>query len=227
MGRTLLPSCWCLHTGAFMVLPESNLSNQWRFFLQLSGRMCNPSLKAPTNVPVQFIISSISPIGPQALKLNQECVIGNTEPLNWLIAAGAACILLMYCWFCGKRMSLWCSKKKAVSTQESPVPYQCTKSFKCVFIISSKSDGNMTILIKPRYFAMETNLYFKEKYYRSHFVCDITLLLHFGTMAEMSFKETFWDIVSRKTTLTTTPVPLSLPPIFLPLLLLILKNENR
>lgn len=39
--------------------------------------------------------------------------------------------------------------------------------------------------------------------------------------------KSFWDIVSRKTTLTTTPVALSLPPIFLLLHFLILQNENR
>lgn len=55
----------------------------------------------------------------------------------------------------------------------------------------------MTILIKLRSLseikavAMETNLCFKNKYYGSHFVCDIAPLLHLGTMAEISFKEKF------------------------------------
>lgn len=89
--------------------------------------------------------------------------------------------------------SEWCSKKKAVSTKDSPVPYQCPKSFKCVFIISWKWADNMTILMKPlseiTTVAVETNLYFKDRYYGSHFVCDITSLLYLVTMAEMSFKE--------------------------------------
>lgn len=58
---------------------------------------------------------------------------------------------------------------------------------------------------------METNLYFKDKYYRSHFVYDISPLIYLGAMAEMSFKEKFQDIVSRKTTLTTTRHLISSP----------------
>lgn len=91
----------------------------------------------------------------------------------------------------------------------------------------------MTILIKLHSLSeikavtMETNLYCKDKYYGSHFVYDISPLIYLGAMAEMSFKEKFQDIVYRKTTLTTTPVTLSLPPISLLMLFLILKNENR
>lgn len=51
----------------------------------------------------------------------------------------------------------------------------------------------MTILMKPlseiTTVAVETNLYFKDRSYGSHFVCDITSLLYLVTMAEMSFKE--------------------------------------
>lgn len=57
-------------------------------------------------------------------EIKQECVIGNREQFSRLITAGAAWGTPMHGWFAGKRMSLWCSNNKVVSTQESPAfPY--------------------------------------------------------------------------------------------------------
>lgn len=80
--------------------------------------------------------------------------------------------------------------------------------------------------------AMEINLQLKaDKYYNvvRWIIFDVFSLpyLSWEQWLKWVLTKSFWDIVSRKTTLTTTPVTLSLPPIFLLLRLLILQNENR